>query len=202
MEKKIVNLFKRRLSKLKKVPNILTFIRLCLVPVFIVVFLLESDQKTLSGAIFILASATDVLDGYLARKFNATSKVGQLLDPLADKLMQIAAIVMMLIAKILPLWFVIFLATKEILMICAGFFLYSKKTFVKSNIFGKLNTIAVFAAITVLMFFFDVSKTVQTIMLSIVVCTSFAAMISYLYSYFLHHKKFKEYINEPKTEDI
>lgn len=187
---------------MKNVPNILTLIRLFLVPVFVVVFLLEGDQKTAAGIIFILASATDVLDGYLARKFNVMSKVGQLLDPLADKLMQIAAIVMMLIEKILPLWFVIFLASKEILMICVGFFLYSKKTFVKSNVFGKLNTVAVFAAITVLMFFSDVSKTLKTIMLLLVVCTSFAAMISYLYSYFLHHKKFKQYINESKTEDI
>lgn len=187
---------------MKNVPNILTFIRLCLVPVFIIVFLLESEMKTTAGIIFILANATDVLDGYIARKFNATSKVGQLLDPLADKLMQIAAIVMMLIAKILPLWFVIFLASKEILMICAGFFLYSKKTFVKSNVFGKLNTVAVFAAITVLMFFSNVSQTLKTIMLLLVVCTSFAAMLSYLYSYFLQHKKFKEYINATKTEDI
>ncbi len=186
---------------MKKIPNILTLIRLCLVPVFIVVFLLEGGQKNIAGSIFVLASVTDVLDGYLARKFNAMSKVGQLLDPLADKLMQIAAIVMMLIEKILPLWFVIFLASKEILMICAGFFLYSKKTFVKSNIFGKLNTVAVFAAITILMFFSNVSETLETVMLLLVLCTSFAAMISYLYSYFLHHKKFKEYINE-KTEEV
>ena len=184
---------------MKKIPNILTLIRLCLVPVFVIVFLLEGGQKNVSGIIFVIASATDVLDGYLARKFNATSKVGQLLDPLADKLMQIAAIVMMLLEKIVPLWFVIFLASKEIIMICAGFFLYSKKTFVKSNIFGKLNTVAVFIAITIFMFFSPVGETLEYIMLILIVCTSFAAMISYLYSYFLHHKKFKEYIND-KTE--
>ena len=187
---------------MKNIPNILTLIRLCLVPVFILVFLLEGGQRTAAATIFIFASVTDVLDGYIARKYNATSKVGQLLDPLADKLMQISAIVMMMSVKILPLWFVLILATKEILMICGGYFLYSKKTYVKSNFFGKLNTVVMFVAIVVLMLYSETSPTLQKVMLGIVVCTSLSAIVSYVYLYFLHQKKFKNYIKDNKTEVI
>ena len=187
---------------MKNIPNILTLIRLCLVPVFILVFLFEGEQRTAAATIFIFASVTDVLDGYIARKYNATSKVGQLLDPLADKLMQISAIVMMMSVKILPLWFVLILATKEILMICGGYFLYSKKTYVKSNFFGKLNSVVMFIAIVVLMLYSETSPALQKIMLGIVVCTSLSAIVSYVYLYFLQQKKFKNYIKDNKTEVI
>ena len=108
------------------IPNMLSILRLVMVPVFILVFLIEGEQKTAAAAIFILASATDVLDGYIARKYNMTTKIGQLLDPLADKLMQIAVVVTMLCAKMVPLWFVLVLASKELLMIVGGAFLFAQ----------------------------------------------------------------------------
>ncbi len=184
------------------IPNILTVARLCLVPVFIAVFMLEGHPKTLSGMIFILASATDVLDGFIARKFNQTSKVGQLLDPLADKLMQITVVVSMLCAKMVPLWFVLVLACKEILMICGGIFLYTKKTFVKSNIFGKTNTVIVFCAMVILLMFSESNETLKNIMLGMAVGTNIAAIVSYAYLYFLQQKKFKEYIGKNKDGGI
>ena len=99
------------------IPNMLSILRLFLVPVFILVFLFEGDQKTIAAIVFIIASITDVLDGYIARKYNMSTKTGQLLDPLADKLMQIAVVVSLLCAKMVPLWFVLVLASKELLMI-------------------------------------------------------------------------------------
>ena len=176
------------------IPNILTISRLCLVPVFALVFVLEGQPKTMAGLIFILASATDVLDGYIARKFHQTSKTGQLLDPLADKLMQITVVVSMLCAKMVPLWFVLFLACKEILMICGGIFLYTRKTFVKSNIFGKTNTVIVFCAMVILLIFSEHNETLKEVMLGMALGTNIAAIVSYAYLYFLQQKKFKDYI--------
>ncbi len=181
------------------IPNLLSLIRLCMVPLYILVFLLEGEQKTAAAVIFILASLTDVLDGYIARKFNMSTKVGQLLDPLADKLMQIAVVVSMLLADMVPLWFVLVLACKEILMICGGVFLYVKKTFVKSNIFGKTNTVIVFCAMVVLLLFSSTNEPLKNTMLGVAVGTNIAAIVSYAYLYFLQQKKFKEYIG--KRED-
>lgn len=184
------------------IPNMLTVARLCMVPVFVLVFALEGHPKTLSGLIFILASVTDVLDGFIARKFHMTSKTGQLLDPLADKLMQITVVVSMLCAKMVPLWFVLVLACKEILMICGGYFLYRRKNYVKSNIFGKTNTVLVFCALISLLMFSEHNATLKDTMLGVAVGSNIVAIVSYAYIYFLQQKKFKEYIGKNKVGGV
>lgn len=176
------------------IPNILTIFRMFLIPVYILAFALDGDSKNLAAIIFIAASATDVLDGYIARKYNMSTKTGQLLDPLADKLMQLTVVISLLIAKILPVWFVVILAVKESLLIAGGIFLYSKKTFVKSNIFGKLNTIILFLAM-VIMLFAHTNQLTTTIVLAVSTASNIAAIGSYLYIYFIRQKKYKDYIN-------
>lgn len=176
------------------IPNILTMFRFCLIPVYIYAFATGSD-KNVAGWIFIIASATDVLDGYIARKFNMITKQGQLLDPLADKLMQLTVVISLLIAQIIPLWFVIILALKEILMIVGGIFLYSKKTFVKSNVFGKANTVILFITMVV-MLFAHASVVVSDIMLAISAISNFIAIGSYVYIYALKHEQYKEYLDD------
>lgn len=183
------------------IPNMLTVLRLFLVPVFILVFLLEGDQKTAAAIVFIIASTTDVLDGYIARKYNMSTKTGQLLDPLADKFMQIAVVVSLLCAKMVPLWFVLVLASKELLMILGGFFLYTKKTFVKSNVFGKANTVVMFCAMVILLMFSETNETLKNMMLDVTMVTNIVAMVSYLYTYFIKKKQFKNYIEKKNVEE-
>lgn len=183
------------------IPNMLSILRLFLVPVFILVFLFEGDQKTAAAIVFIIASTTDVLDGYIARKYNMSTKTGQLLDPLADKLMQIAVVVSLLCAKMVPLWFVLVLASKELLMILGGFFLYTKKNFVKSNVFGKANTVVMFCAMVILLMFSETNETLKHIMLDVTMVTNIVAMVSYLYTYFIKKKQFKNYIGKKNVEE-
>ncbi|MDY0050720.1 MAG: CDP-diacylglycerol--glycerol-3-phosphate 3-phosphatidyltransferase [Halothiobacillaceae bacterium] len=77
-------------------PNLLTWLRIVLIPVFVGVFLLPfSWAGPLSAAIFALASITDALDGYLARRLNQQSRFGAFLDPVADKLIVVAALVLL-----------------------------------------------------------------------------------------------------------
>lgn len=79
-----------------KIPNILTLLRIVLIPVFILVYYLPSAWAALaSAAIFSLAAITDWFDGYLARRLEQTSPFGAFLDPVADKLMVAAALVML-----------------------------------------------------------------------------------------------------------
>lgn len=81
----------------KQIPNFLTFLRLGLIPIFVV--LLNNPTTTriyLAIAIFILAAVTDYVDGFLARRFGAVSDFGKLLDPLADKILVASALIMLL----------------------------------------------------------------------------------------------------------
>ena len=96
------------------IPNVLTMIRLALVPVFVVLFL--NGHKMASLAVFVAASLTDMLDGYLARKLNQITDFGKLFDPLADKLMVLSAMVCQGIAGVFPWSAIIIVACKELLM--------------------------------------------------------------------------------------
>lgn len=76
-------------------PNGLTFVRLALIPVFIILFYWPTDQSNFYAAIvFVLAAITDLLDGYIARKFKLTTKFGAFLDPVADKIIVCTALVL------------------------------------------------------------------------------------------------------------
>ena len=86
------------ISKIKSnLPNILTFFRLLSAPLFVIIFYFDTNVMTLlAGIIFFIAGLTDFLDGFLARHWNVESKIGRILDPIADKLIVIAAIVMLI----------------------------------------------------------------------------------------------------------
>lgn len=89
------------------IPNILTLFRIVLIPVFLVVYYLPWEHAHFAGAfIFWLASVTDILDGYLARKLQQSTPFGAFLDPVADKLMVVSALVL-LVDNYQSLWIAI-----------------------------------------------------------------------------------------------
>ncbi len=96
-------------------PNKLTMLRVILIPVFLVVlFLVPAPMnRYIAVVIFIVASLTDFLDGYLARKWNLVSNFGKFMDPLADKLLVMAALVSMVELGDLPSWVVIIILARE-----------------------------------------------------------------------------------------
>lgn len=131
-------------------PNILTTFRLLLIPVFIYVFFYIDDHNLLyATGIFFLAGLTDGLDGYLARKYHQVTKIGQALDPLADKLMQLTVIISFTIADILPVWVLIVVGLKEGLMILGAAILYTRKdkTVIPADIIGKISTVLFYLSI-------------------------------------------------------
>ena len=80
---------------MKNIPNILTFIRVILIPFFILAFYLPIENSHyIATWIFFIAGVTDYFDGYLARRWNVSSKLGAFLDPVADKIMVVTALVM------------------------------------------------------------------------------------------------------------
>ena len=130
---------------LKYVPNTLTIIRFILIP-FIIFFLFE-DRYVEAIIFLILSGLTDVLDGYIARKFYCITNFGKLVDPLADKATQIGILVSLYIRNVIPLWIIIVVFIKEVLMIVGASFLYGKETVVSSRWYGKLATVIFYIAI-------------------------------------------------------
>lgn len=92
-------------------PNKLTTLRMILVPVFIVLYLLGYSIPAL--VVFVVASFTDYLDGYLARKHNLVTDYGKIMDPLADKLLVTSALVCMVQTALVPAWMVIVILARE-----------------------------------------------------------------------------------------
>lgn len=122
------------------VPNVLSLIRLLLVPVYIVLF--ANGQKYPALAVFITASITDLFDGMIARKYHLITDLGKLLDPFADKVMVLSAMFSMTIgnshiAGVLPWNAVIILLAKELVMILGGLVMLKLGIVVYSNIIGK-----------------------------------------------------------------
>lgn len=77
-------------------PNFLTLVRILLIPVFVVIFLVPtSDRSLLAAVVFTVAAVTDLLDGYIARRTGQVTKLGKLLDPIADKLLVLSALILL-----------------------------------------------------------------------------------------------------------
>jgi CDP-diacylglycerol---glycerol-3-phosphate 3-phosphatidyltransferase len=96
-------------------PNWITIARICLVPVFVVLAYTDSDPAAVASFfVFGIAGASDLLDGYLARRHGTVSRAGKFLDPLADKLLVGAALVVLVDTRAFPLWAALVIAGREI----------------------------------------------------------------------------------------
>ena len=163
------------------IPNVLTMIRLVLVPVFVVLFF--NGHRKASLAVFIAASLTDMLDGFLARKLNQITDFGKLFDPLADKLMVLSAMVCMGIAGIFPWAAIIIVACKELLMVLGGLFMLSRDVVVYSNYVGKTAQVCFIISLVLAFFHEELAAwgvQLDLIFLWITVALSITAMVSYV----------------------
>lgn len=118
------------------VPNVLTMLRLALIPVFVVLYVRHKPKWAL--AVFLAASFTDFLDGYLARKNHQITAFGKLMDPLADKVMVCTALLCQAVSGIFPWAAFVVVMGKELLMVLGGAFLLKRDIVVYSNMLGKV----------------------------------------------------------------
>ncbi len=134
--------------KLKHIPNILSVIRILLVGVFVYAFFCVSPYVAL--VVFLVAGATDVVDGYLARRNNWITSLGKILDPVADKLMQCTVLICLFIEKMIPWWFVVPFFAKELCTLFMGLLVLGRRNIVVvSKWYGKM-TVCLFYATVVL----------------------------------------------------
>ena len=129
----------------KNIPNILTMLRFVLIP--FILYFLSIDNYILTFVFLTLSGITDVLDGFIARKFNFITDFGKLIDPLADKATQLLTLAALVLKNIIPLWILGLLVLKEFVMIAGASFLYGKELVVSSKWYGKLATVLIYVAI-------------------------------------------------------
>lgn len=159
-------------------PNLLTALRLLLIPVFVYFFFSPYRYGVeIAVTVFILSGLTDVLDGYIARRYNQITKLGIVLDPLADKLMLITVLISVTISNNIPLWIIVVVVLKELLMIFGGISLYNQNhAVIPANKFGKISTLLSYIAILSVLFELPFNK----IVLYVYVGTSILALVVYL----------------------
>ncbi len=169
------------------IPNILTVIRLILIPVFIYFYYLNEPITAL--IIYLVAGGvTDVLDGYIARRFNMSTKLGTVLDPLADKLMLLAALGCLTYSGLIPTWVLYAVLLKDLAMIVGAAIMYFGKInrVIPSNVFGKVATMVFYIAVATSLLEAKPVYRDATMTGGAVVIT-FVAFCNYLYLYFRDH---------------
>ncbi|HLX18508.1 MAG TPA: CDP-alcohol phosphatidyltransferase family protein [Bradyrhizobium sp.] len=124
------------------IPNIITLGRIILVP--IIVWAIASNQMEIAFAIFVIAGVSDAVDGFLAKRFNMTSELGALLDPLADKALLVSIYIALGIWGAMPRWIVILVVSRDIMIVAAVIvsWLFDKPIPMKPLMISKLNTVA------------------------------------------------------------
>ena len=134
-------------------PNKLTVLRVLMIPFFVLFMLMDitgAADKWIAVALFVVASFTDFLDGYIARKYNLVSNFGKFMDPLADKLLVSAAMICLVEMGRLPAWIVIVIISRE--FIISGFRLIASDNgvVIAASYWGKFKTVFQMAMIIVL----------------------------------------------------
>ncbi len=129
------------IKKNLNVPNVLTLIRLLLVPVYVILFV--RGQKNAALITFLAACFTDLLDGQIARRFNQITDFGKLVDPFADKVMVLTVMFSMAIGNaaippVIPWTAVVFLLLKEGVMVVGGLVMLKHGIVVYSSLIGKI----------------------------------------------------------------
>lgn len=132
------------------VPNLLSFVRLAMVPVFLLLVL--DGQDALALLVLVISSLTDFLDGYIARTFKQISRLGQLLDPAADRLFIFAALIGLAARGVIPWWLFAAIVGRDILLLILGIvaanFGYGP---LPVHHLGKVATACLFYALPILM---------------------------------------------------
>ena len=128
--------------KLLNLPNILTLSRIAAVPAVVLLLMFESKENCFwAAAVFMMASLTDWLDGYLARRWGIVTVLGKFLDPLADKLIVMAALIMLIPLDRVPAWTVLVILSRELIVSGIRSIASSEGIVIAASNLGKYKTI-------------------------------------------------------------
>ena len=160
----------------------ITLIRVAFIPVYLVLMYLSGGQANVwmwsALAVFIIASLTDFIDGYIARKYNQVSDFGKFLDPLADKLLVIAAMAMFCEWGVFPAWALMIVLTREFAVTGLRLVAAPKGTVIAAGKSGKFKTASTMVGLCVMMAFPTVAV-LNWVIIAIIVATTLYSGVEY-----------------------
>ena len=174
------------------IPNLLSLFRLALIPVYMNIYLNAKgpDDYTLAGVILAVSCFTDLLDGKIARKFNMISNLGKVLDPLCDKLTQLALIICLSARYVALKYLLPFFLMKEFWQLFAMIGNLRKgKALDGALMSGKVSTTVLFSTLVLMVLWPTMSEKVATILTTICFIFLLIAFVDYVRAYFGDNKK-------------
>lgn len=158
----------------------ITLVRVAFIPVFMVLMYLSGGERGfwmwLSLAVFIIASLTDYVDGHIARKYNQVSDFGKFLDPLADKLLVIAAMVIFCEWGMFPAWALMLVLAREFAVTGLRLVAVGKGKVIAAGWSGKVKTASTMVGLCAMMVFPDASWIIWTVIGVIVITTIYSGV--------------------------
>lgn len=162
-----------------RLPNLITIARIALVPVLIL--LLKDQEYAAALIVFVIAGISDALDGYLAKRLNVQSRLGAILDPVADKLLLVSAYVMLTFLGHIPFWLMLVVAFRDLLIV-VGYVVYTSHAGpvkMRPSVLSKLNTVAQIALATLILAEqaagLDLAPSVDVLVLAVLASTVISA---------------------------
>ncbi len=176
-------------NKILTIPNILSFFRLCLIPVIVWLYVGKQDYLW-TLLILTLSGVTDIVDGIIARKFNMVSNFGKAFDPVADKLTQMAMLFCLVSRfKYMMIPFVL-LVVKEVFTGITALVSIKKTNTVKGAVWhGKLTTVSLYAMMAIHIVWFNIPRTLSLILVGICIGIMLMSFIMYAIQNFTAIKK-------------
>ncbi len=169
--------------------NIITILRILLVPIFLVILLTEMENKEIIAfAIFIIAALSDAVDGYIARKYNQVTPLGKFLDPLADKLLVAAALLALVYLQVVETWIASIIILREIFITGFRFYFLVQDNVFAASWIAKKKTLMQIVAVSLLMLypklpFSDFFFTAGTIILYLALFLTVYSGVEYVIKY-------------------
>lgn len=181
--------FKFEIGDLIKLPNILCYVRIAMVPIFLYVYFTAAEPKDYYMATFIvmLSGITDFLDGQIARRCNMITDLGKIIDPVADKLMQFAMLVALTLNIRYMYLLVIFMIIKEAVSAITGFLVMRKKhrRLNGAKWYGKVSTMVLYMVMLVLIAFPHMEVNLQSVLIIICAAALTFSFVMYMRIYFI-----------------
>ncbi len=169
-----------RTNQILTIPNILSFVRLGLIPVIVWLYCIELKYLW-AGLVLLISGITDVVDGFIARRFKMMSNFGKIIDPIADKLTQVTVLLCLFLRFPLMILPIALLVIKEFFMTISGYFIIQNRNKVLgAQWHGKATTVCIFAMMMMHVFWIEIPSIVSNI--TIFICSGMITLSFVLYA--------------------
>ena len=178
----------KAMNRVLTVPNLISFLRICSIPYL--AWLITKNHMILALIVLAISAFSDCIDGYIARRWNQVSKLGQILDPIADRLLIIFSTIALAIARIIPWWALVLVVLRDVIM-AALVVLLAQHDYgpLPVNFVGKAGTALIMLAIVSLMIVYAVNTEAMFVLYAAAIACGVWGVVLYWYAGLLYYRQ-------------